>query len=235
MPYLPFISDKDLLAAIKMVIGKIEKAEKDVDAKLYENVLDPFSALFDGITHGMSYDVWLKSEKVRHIQKTMQNAIGKFHQDILGSVSDSKNLGTGGMLDVVHTGKKIIVEVKNKFNTTKGNHKVKIYDDIKAALKKPEFEGFTGYCVEVIPKNKKVYDKPFEPSDNKTRKRRPVNQRIRVIDGKSFYKLMTGKDSALQDLFEILPRVVAKHFSYKFDTREGKKYLDLFAKAFEIE
>jgi Eco47II restriction endonuclease len=234
MPYLLFISDDNLITAVKKVITTIESAQNKIDSKLYKNVLDPFSALFDGITHGLDYDEWIKSEKVRQIQKTMQNAIGDFHQDVLGSSINCENLGTGGGLDVCNRKKKIIAEVKNKFNTTKGNHKVEIYDTIKGKLKTLEFGGYTGYYVEVIPPNKKIYNKPFVPSDSKTKKRRPVNENIRVVDGKSFYKLMTGDDYALQDLFESLPKVIIDNFSYKFDKNEASKYLELFNKAFEV-
>jgi hypothetical protein len=234
MPYLQFISDKELLAAIKKVIQTIESAEKGVDLKLYKNVLDPFSALFDGITHSVQYDDWIKSEKMRQIQKTMQNVIGDFHQDILGNITGCENMGAGGGLDICNRKKKIIAEIKNKFNTTKGNHKVEIYDAIKGKLKNSEFEGFVGYYVEIIPPNKKVYDKPFVPSDNKTNRRRPSNQKIRIIDGKSFYKLMTGNAYALQELFEVLPHIIADNFPYKFDKKEAGKYLALFTKAFEV-
>lgn len=235
MPYLKFISDSDLITAIKKLIQKIENAERDVDTKLYKNVLDPFSALFEGITHGTPYNVWLKSEKVRQIQKTMQNAVGDFHQDILGSVVGCENLGSGGGLDICNRKKKIIAEIKNKFNTTKGNHKIEIYDAIKAKLKDSKFKGFIGYYVEIIPQKKKIYDKPFTPSDNKTKVRRISNTKIRQIDGKSFYNLVVGRPFALQELFEALPHVIAENFQYKFDKKEAVKYLELFAKAYEVK
>ncbi len=235
MPYLSFISDEDLLNAVQKVISKIEIASHRSENKLYRNVLDPFSALFDAITHSITYDEWIKSEKIRQIQKTMQNAIGDFHQEILGSITGCENLGIGGGLDVCDRKKKIIAEIKNKFNTTKGNHKSEIYDAISAKLKSPEFKDFTGYYVEIIPQNKKIYDKPFVPSDNKTKNRRVENTKIRIIDGKSFYKLMTGDDLALQKLFEALPHVIVDNFPYKFDKKDAMKYLDLFGKAFLLK
>jgi hypothetical protein len=234
MAYLQFIADSKLLAAVTKVIRKIESAQGDVDLKLYKNVLDPFSALFDGLTHNMSYDDWISSEKMRQIQKTMQNAIGDFHQDLLGGISGCENLGVGGGVDICNRGKKIIAEIKNKFNTTKGNHKVEIYDAIRGKLKKPEFTGFVGYYAEIIPQNKKVYNKPFVPSDSKTKRKRPANQSIRLIDGKSFYTLMTGNPSALQQLFEVLPQVISDHFPYSWNKVEEEKYLELFARAFDV-
>ncbi len=234
MAYLPFISDRNLQEAIRKVIGTIEKAKKDADLKLYKNVLDPFSALFDGMTQGIPYSQWVEAEKIRQVQKTMQNAIGEFHQDILGSVVGCENLGAGGGLDVCNREKKIIAEIKNKFNTTKGNHKTEIYDAITSKLQTKEFQGYTGYYVEIIPQNKKVYDEPFVPPDNKDKTKRSVNEKIRRIDGKNFYALVTGEDTALQDLFEILPYVIIEDVHYKFDVKQDKEYMDLFAKAYKI-
>lgn len=235
MPYLSFIEDRDLILAVKKVIQKIELAKQHIDLKLYKNVLDPFSALFDGITHDISYDEWLASEKVRQIQKTMQNAIGEFHQDVLGSTAGCKNLGSGGGLDICHQEKGIIAEIKNKFNTTKGNHKVAIYDSIKSKLKTEEYRDFIGYYVEIIPAGRKIYNKPFTPPDNKTKKRRPSNEAIRVIDGRSFYEMVTGEERSLQDLFEALPLVVADNFSYRFDKKQVREYGALFARAFIVK
>ncbi|WP_010129810.1 Eco47II family restriction endonuclease, partial [Haemophilus sputorum] len=64
-----------------------------------------------------------------------------------------------------------------------------------------------GYYVEILPVNGKTYDKPFTPSDNKTKTRRPENDRIRQIDGKSFYERVTGNPNALEDLYKMLPEV----------------------------
>lgn len=232
MPYLKFISDKDLCSAVTKVVKIIEVAEHDVEDKLHKNVVDPFSALFHGITHSISYKEWIEQEKARQTQKTMQNAIGDFHQEILGSITGWKNLGVGGGLDVINQKKKIIAEVKNKFNTTKGNHKIEIYDAIKAKLKLSKYTNYVGYFVEVIPQGKKKYNKPFTPPDNKTGKRRPTKNKIRVIDGVSFYAMATGRKNALQELFEILPQVIADKHKYKLNKKEAREYLKLFKMAF---
>lgn len=138
----------------------------------------------------------------------MQNALGEFHQGVLGAVDGWQDLGTGHVIDIASKNKKIIAEVKNKYNTTKGNHKVVIYDDLKAQLHNP-YKGFTAYYVEIIPPKKGAYNKPFTPSDNKSKKRRPVNENIRVIDGKSFYAIATGDDDGLRKVYEVLPRVIS--------------------------
>mgnify|MGYP000125552667 CR=1 FL=1 len=232
MAYLKFISDKDLVIAVGKVVGVIENAERNSDTKLHKNVVDPFSALFHGATHAMPYKEWIKQEKTRQIQKTMQNAIGDFHQDILGSVKNWRNLGMGGGLDVVSKKEKIIAEIKNKFNTTKGNHRAEVYDSIKTKIKSKEYIGYTGYYVEVISQGKNKYDKPFVPPDNKTKKNRPTNKKIRVIDGVSFYALSTKRPKALQELFHAIPRVLADNYKYNMKKEHIEEYYELFKKAF---
>ncbi len=165
----------------------------------------------------------------------MQNAIGNFHQEILGFSYGWKDLGTGGGLDVINEKMKIIAEIKNKFNTTKGNHKIEIYDAIKAKLKLPEHKNYTGYYVEIIPQGKKKYDKPFTPPDNKTGKNRPTRNKIRVVDGISFYAMATGRKNALQELFEVLPLVIADNHKYKLGKKEAGEYFELFKLAFSTE
>lgn len=235
MTHLKFISDKDLLSAIGRVIKTIETAEKNEDIKLHKNVIDPFSALFHGITQAITYEEWIEQEKVRQSQKTMQNAIGIFHQNILGSIPNWKNLGLAGGLDIVNERMKIIAEIKNKFNTTKGNHKIEIYDAIKLKIKTKEYLNYTGYYVEIIPQETIQYNKPFTPPDNKTKKRRPVNKKIRVVDGMSFYALATGRKYALKELFECLPHVLVENYKFKLSKKEALKYLDLFKMAFSTK
>lgn len=232
MPYLKFISDKNLISAIGKVVRIIETTEREASSNLHKNVIDPFSAIFHGVTHAITYKEWIKQEKARQSQKTMQNAIGDFHQEVLGAIPGWENLGVGGGLDVANDKMKIIAEVKNKFNTTKGNHKVEIYDAIKSKLKSEKFHRFTGYYVEIIPQAKNIYDKPFTPSDNKTQKRRTSAKNIRIIDGISFYALATGRKYALQELFEALSHILVEKYKFKLSKKEAKKYFELFKLAF---
>lgn len=233
--YLSFISDKDLILAVDKVLAVMKKANADAEKKLYKNVVDPFSAIFDGMFQGLKLEDWLKLERTRQIQKSMQNSIGDFHQDVIGSIKDWENLSTGGFLDVRNKKKKIVAEIKNKHNTTKGDHKVKIYENLYYYLNEPENEGYVGYYVEIIPKGKKTYDKPFTPSDNQTHHQRAPNERIRQIDGKSFYEMAAGYPDALKDLYLVLPKIICQRLSKKIDEKVCKEYFtDLFNKVYKF-
>jgi len=65
-----------------------------------------------------------------------------------------------------------------------------------------------GYYVEILPKNKKIYNEPFTPSDNKIHTKRKENKMIRIIDGKSFYAIVTGKEDAIHELYLLLPEII---------------------------
>jgi hypothetical protein len=180
----------------------------------FRNTLDCFSASIDALTQNITMDDWFKQELERQKQKTKQNAIGTLHEEILGSIGGVENLPVGNLIDIKCDQKQIIAEVKNKHNTTKGNHKVQIYRDL--ANKLEELPGYIGYYVEILPKSQSRYDKPFTPSDNQTHAQLEARDDIRVIDGRSFYALLTGFDNALDELYEELPSIISEIISEQF-------------------
>jgi hypothetical protein len=203
---LQFIDDKILYDICKNVIFVIEKASLNIDKNLHKNIIDPFSAIFDASFKDISLSKWVEQEKSRQIQKTFQNAIGNFHQKVLGSIRGWKNLEKGNVADVLNEDKKIIAEVKNKFNTTKGNHKIAIYDDLEELITN-KYKGYVGYYVAIL--TKKRFDKAFTPSDNKKHIRRSENEKIREIDGATFYDMATGEKDAAKKLYHALPAILA--------------------------
>jgi hypothetical protein len=213
MKDINFISEKRLTEICLEVLEKIKNAKKNKEKKIYKNVIDPFSALFEASFYDLSLSKWLEREKERQIQKTLQNAIGEFHQKILGSVKGWKDLKMGGVVDLISEKRKIIAEIKNKYNTTKGNHKIAIYDDLKVLIDN-KYIDYTGYYVSII--SKCIINKPFCPPDNKTKLKRPEDNRIREIDGRSFYELVTGDKLAIKKLYNILPSIISKIMNKDF-------------------
>ena len=207
-PLLPFISNENLYKHVKDVLDVAQHASDLAIKNLYSNVVDPFSAIFDALRQEITLIDWIEQETARQMQKTMQNALGNFHQAVIGSMNEWENLSVGHVVDVCNKKRKIVAEIKNKHNTTKGSDKKSIYDNLNSQLDS-SYEGFTGYYVEIIPKSKNSYNKVFTPSDNVTRERRPINEKIRVIDGGSFYALASGHKEALKMLYVVLPKVIA--------------------------
>lgn len=231
MPYLNWLKDDDLEKAVAHIITISQKAQKDSEIKFYRNVIDPFSALFQISGFEMDSSAWLVSEKTRQAQKTLQNHIGDFHQKILGHVGDWDNLGIGGNLDLKCTSRKILAEVKNKYNTVTGGSLIDVYNNLEGLVMPNSsiYNGYTAYFVQVIPKKTTRYDYPFTPSNRKTSSKAHSNPLIRIIDGASFYTMVTGEDNALEDLFKALPEVV-KNVTGRDWTNEDLKILNSFFK-----
>ena len=202
--------------------------DKAKEKNIYKNVLDPFSSMIEASINNLDYKNWLKAETARQHQKTLQNEIGNLHQKLLGNIIGVEDLGVGGVVDIVCHQKKILAEIKNKHNTTKGNHKVAIYDDIATLLSKPEYKGYTGYYVEIIPKKPNQFNIPFTPSDNTTKTNRSERADIRKIDGKSFYELLTDDKNAIYDMYDKMSQILVD----KLRLKTSNQFVDLLYKAY---
>lgn len=225
-PLLPFISDDDLFTKTKPLVTLVERTADEEERRMDRNTIDPFSALFDAAKQNITLSEWLEQEKSRQVQKTLQNAIGNFHQEILGSMSGWESLQVGGIVDVKNDNRKIVAEIKNKYNTTNSSSAEALYDHLSNVLGST-YRGYTAYHVQIIPRSRKEYDKPYFPSG------RQSNEKIRVIDGKSFYAMASGEKDALKMLYVVLPKVISKILQRPTDNvTKDKLFLELFEKAY---
>lgn len=235
MPRLPWIDDDNLVACVNHLLNKAKAANDKVARNFGKNVIDPFSALFEISGFEMEYAVWHKSETARQAQKTLQNHIGEFHQKILGSVEGWTDMKTGGVIDIISHDKKIIAEVKNKYNTVSGGRLADTYTSLCDLVmpKTSIYKGYTAYFVAIIPKRSTRYDKPFTPSDKSKGERCSTNEMVREMDGASFYQLVTGDEKALEDLFNVLPDVINENAGFNFDSNDKEKLKLFFDKAYK--
>jgi len=210
MPYVGFIDDYKLEEVVSNTLTVAERALNASDKKFEKNVIDPFLAIFEIAGFGVDSATWLNNEKMRQAQKSLSNHIGIFHQYLLGSIDGWQSLPTGEIVDIVCHDRKIIAEIKNKHNTIKGSNKSDLYYNLESLVmqKKQAYKDYTAYYVEIIPKKPVRYDEPFTPSDSSKGAKCAYNEKVRVIDGYSFYALVTGIDNALEELFNALPLVI---------------------------
>lgn len=235
MSKLNWITDEHLFEAVQHLMTKASKAAEEVNNNFEKNVIDPFSAIFSMSGFQIDYDTWIKSEVARQSQKTLQNHIGEFHQNILGKVNNWRNMQTGSVIDLVSTDKKVIAEIKNKHNTISGGKLSDLYYSLENLVmpKASIYKGYTAYYVSIIPKKKNRFNNAFVPSDKEKGARCAINEFIREIDGASFYHLVTGEKNALSDLYNVLPEVIedCTKGTYKID--QADKLRAFFDSAFE--
>lgn len=143
-------------------------------------------------------------------------------------------MGIGNVIDLVSEDKKIVAEIKNKYNTVSGGNLSGVYNalDDLVSPKSSIYKGYTAYFVTIIPKKAIRYDKPFSPSDKGKGQKCPSNDKIREIDGASFYDLVTGCDNALESLFDVLPDVISECTDGKYRVKDIEKLKYFFKLAF---
>jgi len=230
MSLLPYISDTDLVKFTKELVDAALHAQESTDNNPYKNIIDPFSALVDAARQGISLDTWMKQEKSRQIQKSFQNAIGNFHQHILGAINGWKDAGEGGNYNVINDKKKIIAEIKNKYNTMNSSSQLSAYDKLANWIDYGK-QGYTAYVVDIIPKTPKPYSIPFTPSNRNVK--RPTRKNLLRIDGRSFYALATGKKDAIDQLYATLPKVLEDILKIDDSTlTNSSEFKQLFEKAY---
>lgn len=220
MALLEYISDEDLFNEVETLLIKAKKKKDAAEKTFNSNVIDPFGALFEAPGFS-SHEEWRNSELARQRQKTIQNHVGTFHQKILGHVDGWQDMGIGGIVDLLNEERRIIAEVKNKYSTVTGGDLAEKYKGLDE-LVSPKYSRFKDYCayfVNIIPRKPVRFDIPFTPSDKGSGNLCLSNPNIRIIDGASFYELVTGRPDALQELYSALPHAI----EYVLNERLGQK------------
>jgi Eco47II restriction endonuclease len=205
----PYVDDSKLIEEVALVINSINTAINNIDASLYKNVIDPFSALFDASSQNITYAEWIDQEKRRQLQKTFQNTIGYFHEHIIGHMDGWLHLDGGGY-DVENKSAKIIAEIKNKHNTMNSSSAEAVYTKMVDFLNNTK-KKHTAYVVTIIPKTPKPFSKNFCPSVRG--KKLPSRDDLKITDGASFYKIATGDKDALKKLYAVLPSAIKEALS----------------------
>jgi hypothetical protein len=194
-----FISEAAVLEHTKVLLAAVGRAKSKIEKNPFRNVVDPFSAVVDGLTQGLCADQWMGQEVARQLQKSLQNAIGEFHQSIIGCLPGWKSAGRGGSYDVVHQERNLIAEVKSKYNTMNSASALATYDNLSRHLDYREQKGGIAYLVEILPKRRERYCFPFVASEKNVQ--RPERSDLLRIDGASFFDVATGEADSLRRFY----------------------------------
>ena len=230
--YVDYMSDEKLLAAIGKLYATYGRAfsEKSLE-DINKNIIDPFKFQFDtAFLHGNNPENTLRNEIFRQNDKSIANAIGLFHQQLLGSIDgfmETPNLPC----DVRKEDNTIFAEVKNKFNTMNVRSAAGVYDELAGLAK--SYPDAMCYLVEIVAK--KSRDAVWSITINQTVQQ---HKRIHVISADRFYALATGKEDALRDLVNALPDAIhdflqraSKEHHWNDTNRRTKAYEELCERA----
>lgn len=169
---------------------------------------DPFLIVAQAVVLDTSFKNAMAFEDYRKINKSLSNALGNMHQDILGLAPNWEPLGTtGGVLDIktkagyIHpmVGKPIVAEIKNRFNTIKSSDEKILWDKIDEAAR---LNGAQGYLFQIVPKTPERYNCEWEPSGRKAK------STVKHCDGATAYELVFGYKDALYEFYSVLPKIL---------------------------
>lgn len=132
---IDFITQDDFKKHIKQTILHYGDKLKGIDLKQFnKNIIDPVKLIFDKNVYNLSWEDVIKNELSRQRDKSNNNEIGYFHQNMFRYIKNCEVPQVG--FDVVYNGNiqmddieatKLYVEMKNKHNTMNSSASQKTY------------------------------------------------------------------------------------------------------------
>ena len=91
--YVDFISDEHLLNCIANLHKAYLKAKNNITKKnFYSNKIDTIKLTFDAQFNDIKQESLIQAEILRQIDKSINNSIGTFHEQILGGIQKAFKL-----------------------------------------------------------------------------------------------------------------------------------------------
>ena len=215
MAYLPFISDGDLENHIKNTLKTYGANLQGINLEMFnKNIVDPIKLTFDSIVYDRDIKTIIEAELLRQRDKSNNNSIGYFHQNIFNFIRNCE-VPTHGFDIIYHGAKTVFVEFKNKHNTMNSSSSQKTM--MRMLDKISSDNNCECFLVEAIAK--KSQNIVWKVSlDSK----QVANERIRRVSIDKFYELVTGDKNAFYNLCQVLPKVLTKVVKSDFVNKIGK-------------
>lgn len=206
--YLSFISDEHLLFCVGNLHNSYIKAKANVSKKkFYNNKIDTIKLTFDSKFNDLDEETLIKTEITRQIDKSINNSIGTFHEQILGGINGFE-IGNLSGFDIKATDNTLFADIKNKHNTMNSSSAESLFQ--KLASYADTYKQAKCYWVQILAKNS-FTDKWQGEINGKEYS----HSRVFKISGDQFYKLLSGNDNAFFELYQVLPNAISDFLATK--------------------
>lgn len=209
---LDFISEENFKKHVQATILKYGEKLESFDLKRFNsNLVDPIKLIFDKSVYKTSWEEIVNNEIFRQRDKSNNNDIGYFHQNIFSYFDGCEVPQEGwdviyrnpdGIVmpdgEVVHT---LYVEMKNKHNTMNSASSAKTYIKMQSQLL--DDDDCACMLVEAIAKYSQNV-KWTTKVDGKS----VQHKRIRRVSMDQFYAIVTGDENAFYKMCMTLPEVI---------------------------
>lgn len=204
---LNFISQNNFEQHVLKTIKEYKEILNTINLKNFNsNLIDPIKLLFDKAIFKKTYNEIISLEIQRQRDKSNNNAIGYFHQNIFKYITNCQvpEKGWDIKFDDIVSKKKYYVEMKNKHNTMNSSSTAKTYMKFQDHLLKNSED----ICalVEVISK-KSQNIKWIVTIDGQ---KMSAKENLRKISIDKFYEIVTGDKNAFYKMCLQLPKTIDK-------------------------
>tara|TARA_B100000378_G_C18047094_1_gene412315 strand:- start:1342 stop:2112 length:771 start_codon:yes stop_codon:yes gene_type:complete len=198
--YVDFVSDEHLLNCIENIYNAYARAKaKFTKSKFYSNKVDTFKLTFDAKFNGLSEEDLIKAEVKRQIDKSVNNAIGSFHEQVLGGI-EGYELGNLSGFDIKAKDNSLFADIKNKHNTMNSSSAESLFQKLSRYADDYRGEEAKCYWVQILA-TKSFNEKWFSVINGKEYS----HSRVYKVSGDQFYDLLTGKENSFFELYKALP------------------------------
>ncbi|WP_026754058.1 Eco47II family restriction endonuclease [Sediminibacter sp. Hel_I_10] len=213
--YLDYISDEHLLFCVENLYNSYQKAKANISkTKFYKNKIDTFKLTFDSKFNDLDEQTLIKTEINRQIDKSINNSIGTFHEEVLGVV-EGYEIGKFSGFDIKAKDDTLFADIKNKHNTMNSSSAESLFQ--KLATYADRYKQAKCYWVQILAKGS-FCEKWLGDINGKEYS----HSRVYKISGDQFYQLVTGNEKAFFELYSILPKVINDFIDTKEDNKGNK-------------
>jgi len=199
--YVDFISDEHLLVCIDNLHNSYLKAKNNISKKsFYTNKVDTIKLTFDSKFNDINEEDLIQSEILRQIDKSINNSIGTFHEQVLGGI-EGYEVGKLSGFDIKASDDTLFADIKNKHNTMNSSSAEALFQ--KLARYADTYKKANCYWVQILAKNS--FNEHWKGEING---KEYTHSRVFRISGDQFYALVSGQEDALFQLYKALPIAV---------------------------
>lgn len=219
--YVDFITDEHLMNCIANLHKSYLKAKNNITKKnFYSNKVDTIKLTFDAQFNDLDEETLIEAEILRQIDKSINNAIGTFHEEVLGGI-DGFEKGNLSGFDIKANDGSLFADLKNKHNTMNSSSAEALFQKLSKFA--DSHKKSRCYWVQVLAKSS--FCELWKGDING---KEYGHSRVYKISGDQFYALLSGKENALFQLYKVLPTAINDYLNSikKSDTIKENSALD---------
>lgn len=199
--YVNFITDEHLLTCIGNLHNAYLKAKNNITKKnFYSNKVDTIKLTFDSKFNDIDEEKLIQSEILRQIDKSINNSIGTFHEQILGGIKGFEAGNLSGY-DIKATDNTLFADIKNKHNTMNSSAAEALFQKLKRYA--DDYKQAKCYWVQILAKGSFC-----ELWSGDINGKEYSHSRVYKISGDQFYALLSGQQNAMFQLYKALPSAI---------------------------